>query len=45
MMQKTNTLLKFLKDNSKEEELSQLIATDLIWGFGAIHCLTQQEPR
>jgi len=25
--------------------ISIIDCTDLVWGLGAIHCLTQQQPR
>jgi agmatine deiminase len=28
-----------------EREVVGIYCGDLIWGFGAIHCMTQQQPR
>ena len=29
----------------KKRKIVPINCRDLIWGFGAIHCLTQQEPK
>jgi agmatine deiminase len=36
-----NTLAKLLPDR----EIVPIYSGDLIWGFGALHCMTQQEPK
>ena len=36
--------LDILADLFPEREIVPIYCGDLIWGFGAIHCMTQQEP-
>ncbi len=36
--------LKILQDHLPRHEVVGIDCTELIWGLGAIHCLTQQEP-
>ena len=37
--------LKIFKKNFKSKKIIPIDCSTLIWGFGAIHCMTQQEPR
>ena len=37
-------VLKIFKKYFKNRKIVPIDCTDLIWGFGAIHCMTQQEP-
>ncbi len=37
--------LDILADLFPEREVVGIYCGDLIWGFGAIHCMTQQQPR
>jgi agmatine deiminase len=37
-------VLKIFKKYFKKRKIVPIDCTDLIWGFGAIHCMTQQEP-
>jgi len=36
-----DTLAKLFPDR----EIVPIYSGDLIWGFGALHCMTQQEPK
>jgi agmatine deiminase len=38
------TALNILADVFPEREVIGIYSGDLIWGFGALHCMTQQEP-
>jgi len=38
------TALKILKDVFSDRKVVAIDCVDLIWGFGAIHCSTQQQP-
>jgi agmatine deiminase len=33
-----------LEDLFPRHQVRSLPALDIVWGFGAFHCLTQQEP-
>jgi agmatine deiminase len=37
--------LNILADVFPDREIIGIYCGDLIWGFGAIHCMTQQQPR
>jgi agmatine deiminase len=37
--------LDLLADVFPDREIVPIYCGDLIWGFGAIHCMTQQQPR
>jgi len=37
-------ILKIFKKYFKKRKIIPINCIDLIWGFGAIHCITQQEP-
>ena len=37
--------LDILADLFPEREVVGIYCGDLIWGFGAIHCMTQQQPQ
>ena len=37
-------VLKIFKRNFRNRKIIPIDCLDLIWGFGAIHCMTQQEP-
>jgi agmatine deiminase len=36
--------LNIIQKNIKNRKIIPINCKDLIWGFGAIHCMTQQEP-
>jgi agmatine deiminase len=36
--------LNVLSDLFPDREVVGIYSGDLIWGFGAMHCMTQQEP-
>jgi agmatine deiminase len=36
--------LDILADTFADREIAPIYCGDLIWGFGAIHCMTQQQP-
>jgi agmatine deiminase len=36
--------LDILADIFPDREIAPIYCGDLIWGFGAIHCMTQQQP-
>lgn len=38
-------VLKIFKKHFKSRKIIPIDCTILIWGYGAIHCMTQQEPR
>tara|TARA_B100000945_G_scaffold305502_1_gene292047 strand:- start:762 stop:1643 length:882 start_codon:yes stop_codon:yes gene_type:complete len=38
-------ILKIFKKHFKKRKIIPIDCSVLIWGFGAIHCMTQQEPR
>ncbi len=38
-------VLKIFKKHFKNRKIIPIDCSILIWGFGAIHCLTQQEPK
>ena len=42
---KDKYVIKIFKRQFKGRRIIPINCSDLIWGFGAIHCLTQQEPR
>ena len=37
--------LNVLADVFPDREVTGINCTDLIWGLGALHCMTQQQPR
>ena len=37
--------LKVFKKHFKNRKIIPIDCSTLIWGLGAIHCMTQQEPR
>ena len=37
-------VLTIFKKYFKKRKIIPINSSDLIWGFGAIHCMTQQEP-
>ena len=39
------TALNILADLFRDREIVPIYSGDLIWGFGALHCMTQQQPR
>jgi agmatine deiminase len=39
------TALKILADCFPDRVIRGIRAVDLVWGLGAFHCITQQEPR
>ena len=38
-------VLKIFKNFFKNKKIVGIDCTKLIWGFGAIHCMTMQEPK
>ena len=42
--QKDKKVIKIFKKHFKNRKIVPIDCSLLIWGFGAIHCLTQQEP-
>ena len=40
-----NTAIRIFKDYFKNKKIETVDCSKLIWGFGAIHCMTQQEPK
>ena len=42
--QKDKKIIKIFKKNFKNRKIIPIDCSLLIWGFGAIHCMTQQEP-
>ena len=38
-------VLKIFRKFFKNRKIIAIDCSDLIWGFGAIHCMTQQEPK
>ena len=38
-------LLQLFRKFFTNREVIDVDCSDLIWGFGAIHCMTQQEPK
>ena len=38
-------VLKIFRKFFKNRKVIAIDCSDLIWGFGAIHCMTQQEPK
>ena len=41
---KDKIILKIFKKHFKNRRIIQIDCSILVWGFGTIHCLTQQEP-
>ena len=41
---KDKIVLNIFKKNFKSRKIIPINCSELIWGFGAIHCMTQQEP-
>ena len=41
---KDKIVIKIFKKNFKSRKIIPINCSELIWGFGAIHCMTQQEP-
>ena len=42
---KDKIVVKIFKKEFKNRKIIPINCSELIWGFGAIHCLTQQEPK
>ena len=42
---KDKIVLDIFKKNFKSRKIIPIDCSELIWGFGAIHCMTQQEPN
>jgi agmatine deiminase len=42
---KDRTALNILADLFPDREIVPIYSGDLIWGFGALHCMTQQQPK
>ena len=42
---KDKIALEIFKKNFKSRKIIPINCSELIWGFGAIHCMTQQEPN
>ena len=40
-----NLAIKIFKNYFKNKKIETVDCSNLIWGFGAIHCMTQQEPK
>ena len=38
-------VINIFKKNFKSRKIIPINCSELIWGFGAIHCMTQQEPE
>ena len=43
--QKDKKVIKVFKKHFKKRKIVPIDCSTLIWGFGAIHCMTQQEPN
>ena len=42
---KDKIVIKIFKKEFNNRKIIPIDCSELIWGFGAIHCLTQQEPK
>ena len=42
---KDKIVIKIFKNEFNNRKIIPIDCSELIWGFGAIHCLTQQEPK
>ena len=42
---KDKKVIKIFKKEFNNRKIIPIDCSELIWGFGAIHCLTQQEPK
>ena len=42
---KDKIVIKIFKKEFNSRKIIPIDCSELIWGFGAIHCLTQQEPK
>ena len=40
-----NIAIKIFKNHFRNRKIETVDCSKLIWGFGAIHCMTQQEPK
>ena len=40
-----NIVIKIFKNYFRNRKIETVDCSKLIWGFGAIHCMTQQEPK
>ena len=40
-----NIAIKIFKNYFRNRKIETVDCSKLIWGFGAIHCMTQQEPK
>ena len=40
-----NVAIKIFKKHFRNRKIETIDCSKLIWGFGAIHCMTQQEPK
>ena len=38
-------VIKIFRNFFKNKKIIPIDCSKLIWGFGAIHCMTQQEPK
>ena len=38
-------VIKIFKKFFKNKKIDGIDCSKLIWGFGAVHCMTQQEPK
>ena len=41
---KDKNVIKIFKKHFKNRNVVPIDCSKLIWGFGAVHCMTQQEP-
>ena len=42
---KDKIVIKIFKNEFNNRKIIPIDCSELIWGFGAIHCLAQQEPK
>ena len=42
---KDKKVIEIFKKEFNNRKIVPIDCSELIWGFGAIHCLTQQEPK
>ena len=42
---KDKIVIKIFKKEFNNRKIIPIDCSELIWGFGAIHCITQQEPK
>jgi agmatine deiminase len=41
---KDDKVLQIIQQSFPEREIVGIDSTDIIWGLGSFHCLSQQEP-